>query len=215
MTKSVNQLADEVEKMLTSDLNEPQLLAAADGTRIVALTFDDGPSRTQTGGLLDYLLSENIKVVFFVLGSLVATAEGKLLVQRAHAEGHLIGNHSYTHPDLTKLSRTKVESELRRTHDLIVAIAGECTLFRPPYGAANATVRSVATQLGYQTVLWNVDTLDWKMSDNRWVNHAINQIKSRSNCTVLNHDIHPTTVSRVPGFVKRIRDLGPVNFVQI
>lgn len=212
---NAEELAAQVEAMLTGDRNEPQLLAGAAGTRIVALTFDDGPSRTQTGPLLDFLKSENIKAVFFVLGSLIATADGKKLMQRAHAEGHLIGNHSYTHPDLTKLSRAKVESELRRTHDLIVGIAGKCIFFRPPYGAANSNVRAVAAQLGYHTVLWNVDTLDWKYKDNRWVTTAINQIKSRSNCIVLNHDIHPSTVSRVPGFVQKIKNLGPVKFVQL
>jgi peptidoglycan-N-acetylglucosamine deacetylase len=209
------ELAAQVEAMLTGDRDEPKMLASAAGTRKVALTFDDGPSRQHTGTLLDFLKGANIKAVFFVLGSLVATAEGKKLMQRAHAEGHLIGNHSYTHPDLTTLSRAKVESELRRTHDLIVGIAGKCIYFRPPYGATNATVRSVAAQLGYHTILWNVDTLDWKMKDNRWVNHAISQIKARSNCLVLNHDIHPSTVSRVPGFVKRIKELGAVQFIQI
>jgi peptidoglycan/xylan/chitin deacetylase (PgdA/CDA1 family) len=183
--------------------------------RTVALTFDDGPSPAFTGDLLDYLKGEGIPVVFFVLGSLLATTNGRKLVQRAHDEGHLIGNHSYSHANLTKLSKAKVRSELQRTHDRIVAIAGECKLFRPPYGAQNSIVREVATELGYQTALWNVDTLDWKWRNIKWVNHAISQVQHRTHSTVLMHDIHQTTVSRVPTLIGRIRNLGAVKFVQI
>lgn len=183
--------------------------------RTVALTFDDGPSTSFTDDLLDYLKSEEIPAVFFVLGQLMATSNGRKLVQRAHADGHLIGNHSYSHANLTKLSKAKVRSELQRTHDRIVSVAGECKLFRPPYGAQNSTVRQVATELGYQTALWNVDTLDWKWRTIKWVNHAISQIEHRTHSTVLMHDIHQTTVSRVPTLITKIRNLGAVKFVQI
>lgn len=222
MKNSRAALAAKITDLLTRDFNADKPygeltdeVRMTDVVRTVALTFDDGPSKENTGKLLDFLKTEKIPAVFFVVGGLLATTDGKRLVKRAYDEGHIIGNHSYTHADLTKLTKAEVEKELSQTHDLIAAITGKCTLFRPPYGAVNETVRSAATKFGYQIALWSVDTEDWKFKDDRWVEKGIEQIKTRTNSIVLMHDIHKTTVDRVPDFVKRIRQLGSVKFVQM
>lgn len=90
-----------------------------EGGREVLLTFDDGPSTTWTPKLLDLLAKENIKGVFFVLGERVAAKGGEDIVRRAFKEGHRIGSHSYSHPDLTKLSEAAVRKELVDTEKLI------------------------------------------------------------------------------------------------
>lgn len=206
-----------LQERLTSEFNETNLRGDPDdNTRSVTLTFDDGPNASLTAQLLETLRAENIKAGFFVLGSLVRTNPGKALIRQAFEAGHRIGNHSYLHRDLTRLSIAQIRDELRRTRDLICDVTtNDCSLFRPPYGAQNERVRSVVAELGLHTVLWNVDTRDWQLRDNRWVNTGIAQIRSRNNSVVLMHDIHRTTVERVPAFITRIRALGNVKFVEV
>lgn len=184
------------------------------GVREVLLTFDDGPSPKTTPKLLDILALHGVKAVFFVLGERVAATGGRALVERAQREGHQIGNHSYSHRDLKTLSQPKVRDELRRTQNLIGTCAGDCNLFRPPYGSTNLLVTRVLQEEGYVTVMWNVDTLDWKLKkDGAWVEHGTTQIKAREDSLVLMHDIHPTTVDHVDAFIQRIKRMASVEFV--
>src|SRR5678810_671717 len=99
----------------------------------IAMTFDDGPSATLTPKLLDILAAHNIKATFFVLGEMVA--EHPEILARAAREGHEIASHSWSHPNLAKMSQEGVRSQLQRTDDEIKTAAGKRpTLFRPPYG---------------------------------------------------------------------------------
>ena len=187
---------------------------SGDGHRDVVLTFDDGPSPKTTPRLLDYLAEQQIKAVFFVIGDLVSRVPGRELVTRAQADGHVVGNHTFTHPNLRKLDAAKVRDEIRRTHDLVCECVGACTLFRPPYGAGGSVVNEVLSELGYTQVMWNVDTLDWKYKQQaKWVDHGMQQIKSREDSIVLMHDIHATTVDNVPKLVARIRKIPSTRFV--
>jgi peptidoglycan/xylan/chitin deacetylase (PgdA/CDA1 family) len=158
------------------------------------------------------LESFNVKATFFVVGHNAQTL--KRLVEKAFNAGHRIGNHSYTHADLTKLTEAQVKGEIKRTDDIIINYAGSDKIFRPPYGLHNATVDRVATQLGYRTVLWNVDTLDWnpQYQPDRWVQHGVDQIRSRDDSKVLNHDIHKTTADNLKMFIDRIKQIGAVVF---
>lgn len=177
-----------------------------DGHRDFVLTFDDGPVGRTTGPLLDILAKHEIRGMFFVVGRLLATAEGKAIVRRAQADGHMVGNHTYTHPNLRGMPKDKVRDELKRTHDLICECAGGCRYFRPPYGASSADVSEVLQELGYAPVLWNVDTLDWKLKqDGAWVENGMQQIKGREDCIVLMHDIHKSTVDHVESLIGRIK----------
>jgi peptidoglycan-N-acetylglucosamine deacetylase len=122
-------------------------------SKLIALTFDDGPDPANTPTILDILQRNNVKATFFVVGRQVNYHPH--LVRREYQEGHMVGNHSYTHPDLTKLSSAGVEKELRDTNTAITS-AGvpQPNLFRPPYGATNAQVESTAASLGMTQTLW-------------------------------------------------------------
>lgn len=132
-------------------------VAAATPPKVVYLTFDDGPSMPYTGDLLDILAKADAQVTFFQMGR--EAASHPWLVRRIAREGHGLGNHSWSHPDLTTLDRQAIEVELRRTQGAQLGLAGPC--FRPPYGRANHDVREVADELGLQLVLWDEDVGDW------------------------------------------------------
>ena len=184
-----------------------------DGVRDIVLTFDDGPHPKNTPRLLDILAENNIKAVFFMLGELLATPAGRAIATRVQSEGHLIGNHSFSHRNLRGLSESAIRDEVMRTNDLICECTGGCTLFRPPYGSSDATVSRVLVELGYTSMLWNVDTLDWKYKkDGQWVDHGMEQIKAREDSIVLMHDIHSTTVDNVPQLISRIRRIANYRF---
>jgi peptidoglycan/xylan/chitin deacetylase (PgdA/CDA1 family) len=185
---------------------------AARAGKEIWLTFDDGPHPKQTDRVLKTLDKFGIKATFFVVGE--NADKQKQLVKKAYDAGHRIGNHSFTHPDLTKLSDAEVRSEIARTHDIISDYLGRDWIFRPPYGAHNARVDKVVAALGYRLVLWNVDTLDWSADyqPDKWVQHGIDQIRARDQSRVLNHDIHETTADNLEMFIDRIKQLGGVTF---
>jgi peptidoglycan-N-acetylglucosamine deacetylase len=186
--------------------------AAAGTTKSIWLTFDDGPHSKHTETVLKTLERYKIRATFFVLGE---NAKRQVrLVRTAFQAGHRIGNHSFSHRDMSRLSESEIRNEFKRTEDVIGAYLGREKLFRPPYGAHNASVDRVAVELGYRTILWNVDTLDWnpRYQPDRWVQHGIDQIRVRDSCRVLAHDIHRSTAENVELLVQRIRALGKVTF---
>jgi peptidoglycan/xylan/chitin deacetylase (PgdA/CDA1 family) len=183
---------------------------AAAGAKRVWLTFDDGPHRTNTPRVLDTLAAHGIKATFFLIGKNCAFYP--VVLRRIADEGHRIANHSYSHANLTLLTRQKIKDELRKTEALIGPYVKGKKLFRPPYGAHNALVDEVVAELGYRLVLWNVDTLDWsaKFKPRKWVQHGINQIKARQTSVVLNHDIHRTTAANLGSFIRKIKAIRGV-----
>ncbi|HUB53019.1 MAG TPA: polysaccharide deacetylase family protein [Terracidiphilus sp.] len=126
----------------------------------IALTFDDGPNPAWTPRLLDTLAKHEVKATFFMLGKFAE--EQKELVRRVAAEGHLIGNHTWTHPKLSTSSASRIEGELRLTKEVLEQIVGaRVKLFRPPFGARRPAVFRIARELGLEPVLWNAMTNDW------------------------------------------------------
>ncbi|NNN31416.1 polysaccharide deacetylase family protein [Streptomyces sp. S3(2020)] len=171
--------------------------------KCIALTFDDGPAVPETGTLLTYLAQYKARATFFTVGQNVA-AHPDLVRAEARA-GHEVGNHSWNHPDLTKLTAEQVAYQLNRTSAAIKAATGkEPTLFRPPYGAVNSTVRSATT---LSPVLWDVDTEDWKYRDATKVARTVIDTTQR-NDVVLMHDIHPTSVAAVPEILRTLTARG-------
>src|SRR6266699_5659079 len=122
----------------------------------IALTFDDGPSAKLTPKLLDLLAAHHIKATFFVIGENVA--EHPEIVAREVREEHEIGNHTWSHPNLAKMSDDGVRGQLRKTEDAIrSAIGNRPTLLRPPYGSISARQKKwINREFGYKIVMWDV-----------------------------------------------------------
>jgi peptidoglycan/xylan/chitin deacetylase (PgdA/CDA1 family) len=186
------------------------------GPREIVLSFDDGPHPTHTPKLLDILKEQGVKAIFFVLGQNLEGQKGQEIIQRAFREGHKIGNHSYSHPDLTKLNESQVRDEIEKTQKLIGQWGPGDRFLRPPYGAHNQLVDKVARDLGYRLVFWNVDTLDWHedYKSGGWVGHGMTQIQERHSSLVLAHDIHGTTVEKVPELIGAIKNLPNASFAE-
>jgi peptidoglycan/xylan/chitin deacetylase (PgdA/CDA1 family) len=171
--------------------------------KCIALTFDDGPAAPETATLLNHLARYKARATFFTTGQNVA-AHPELVRAEARA-GHEVGNHSWSHPDLTKLTSKQVAYQLNHTSAAIKAAIGKAPiLFRPPYGAVNATVKAATT---LSPVLWDVDTEDWKYRDSAKVARTF-IAKARRNSIVLMHDIHPTSVAAVPQILRTLTAEG-------
>jgi peptidoglycan-N-acetylglucosamine deacetylase len=126
----------------------------------IALTFDDGPNPTWTPKLLDILESHEVRATFFLLGD-QAKAEPEL-VRRMAAAGHVIGNHTWSHPNLARSSSEVIREELKRTQQTLQQITRvPVKYFRPPYGARRPEVFHIAREMGLVTVLWNAMVPDW------------------------------------------------------
>jgi peptidoglycan/xylan/chitin deacetylase (PgdA/CDA1 family) len=173
----------------------------------IAMTFDDGPSAKLTPKLLDLLATHHIKATFFVIGENVV--QHPELVQRAAREGHEIGNHSWSHPYLAKMSDEGVRQQLRKTDDAIKSATGtRPTLMRPPYGSLTAHQRKwIHDEFGYQIILWDVDPLDWKRPGPTVVCSRIVK-ETRPGSIVLSHDIHPGTIEAMPATLAQLEAKG-------
>jgi peptidoglycan-N-acetylglucosamine deacetylase len=173
----------------------------------IAMTFDDGPSAALTPKLLDILAAHHIKATFFVIGENVA--EHPEIVARATREGHEIGNHSWSHPNLAKMSDDGVRHQLSRTDDAIKsAIGTRPTLLRPPYGSITAREkRWIHDEFGYQIILWDVDPYDWRRPGPAVVRNRILK-ETRPGSIVLSHDIHPGTIEAMPSTFDELEAKG-------
>jgi peptidoglycan-N-acetylglucosamine deacetylase len=173
----------------------------------IAMTFDDGPSEKLTPKLLDLLAQHHIHATFFVLGE--NAIEHPEILKRAVQEGHEIGNHSWSHPNLAKASDDTVRSQITRPEELITNVIGSRpTLFRPPYGSLTAHQKHfIHNELGYEIVLWEVDPLDWKRPGPNVVSSRIVK-ETRSGSIILAHDIHAQTIEAMPATFTELENQG-------
>lgn len=173
----------------------------------IALTFDDGPNVTLTPKLLDLLAARHLKATFFVIGQ--NAADHPEILKRAVREGHEIGNHSWSHPNLGKMSDEAVRRELQKTDDAIVAAIGKRpTLMRPPYGSITAhQKRWIHDELGYRIIIWDVDPLDWKRPGPSVVTARILK-ETKAGSIVLAHDIHAPTIEAMPATFDQLMKKG-------
>jgi peptidoglycan/xylan/chitin deacetylase (PgdA/CDA1 family) len=172
----------------------------------VWLTFDDGPSRRSTPRLLATLEQRAIKATFFVVGKRIAAA-GSLLADLA-AQGHRIGNHSYSHPDLRQLTEAEIADEVRRTEDEICRYTKIDKIFRPPYGYHDEKVDSVIESLGYRMVFWNVDPRDWdpEYRPSKWVSFGRELAhEAGAEARIVLHD-RKTTAKGLKRFIRGLGD---------
>lgn len=172
-------------------------------TKRVALTFDDGPHPTVTKQILKTLAKYDAKATFFVTGRRVDLSPKVL--KEVFATGHEIGNHTYNHPKLTTISSNEARKQITSTNASIKKVIGqEATLFRPPYGAYNDTVKAL-TSLPF--ILWTVDTLDWQHHDSAKMLEIVKK-QTKNGSIILMHDIHQTTADGLEAVLKYLSDEG-------
>jgi len=130
------------------------------GSKQIALTFDDGPNDPHTLKLLEVLAKHSVRATFFMLGRYVQQRPD---IARAVAQaGHVIGNHTFTHPLLILESATRTRQQLVDCHKALQdAVGDHSNLFRPPFGGRRPATIRIARDLGLQTVMWNVTGYDW------------------------------------------------------
>ena len=175
----------------------------------IALTFDDGPNPAYTSQILAILQHYGVKATFFVIGSVVAAHPA--LVQQEYQQGNIVGNHTWTHPNLTHLSPAAVRAELRSTSNEIQAVTGVLpTIFRPPGGNFNRSVQSIAASMGLSTILWNVDPKDWSRPGTRAIiQNVLNSTHKGS--IILMHDgggNRSETVAALPTIITTLAQRG-------
>lgn len=186
------------------ELKEQQLNALRTNTApMVALTFDDGPG-PYTERLLDFLKEHQVKATFFVIGKQASRYPNVL--KRMEAEGHTIGNHSYSHANLNNLTADGINAEIEQCNQLIrQAVGHDAVVLRTPGGASNQTVRSCAAEAGLPIIYWSVDTRDWSSRNkDKILEVAFGKQGIRDGSIVLMHDIYEPTVEAAEKMIERL-----------
>lgn len=200
--------------------SSPQLMPGrpiqqVDKAGLVALTFDDGPDPTWTPRILEVLRRLHVPATFFVIGTNAQSHQE--LLRRELREGHVIGNHTYSHQDLAHISRLRAEAEIVGAAAVVEGITGrKPLLFRSPYGsgelsdAGSSDKDDLSEALGFHAVNWTVDTLDWKHPGPAAIINAVEQQKS-ARTVVLMHDgggDRSQTLAALPTLIQTLRAEG-------
>ena len=170
----------------------------------IALTFDDGPSTKYTPVLLDGLKERDVRATFFVIGANIEKDDNAALIRRMKAEGHVIGNHTYHHVDLSKMDVLQAQEEIMMTDQLIEEITGEEPfLVRPPFGA----FPKEAEEEGKLYVKWTVDSEDWVLQNTE---AAVRKVvtDTEENDIILMHDCYGTSVEAALQIVDILQERG-------
>lgn len=184
------------------------------GSKLLALTYDDGPTRLWTPRLLEVLARHGVHATFFMMGNHVALSPD--VARDVAAAGHVIGNHSYTHPNLIFSSRTQILAQLEACRRVLQDTIGQHSdLFRPPFGGRRPDVLSLARRQGYVPVMWSVTAYDWNADppskiEGRIVHHV------RGGDVILMHDgshasleaDRSATIAATDRIIRRYKDQG-------
>lgn len=182
---------------------------------LAALTFDDGPDSEFTPAILDVLEREGVPSSFYVIGQ--RAEQHPDLMLRMASLGCEVGNHAYetAHLDLRALRPGEVLRSLSLTHEIIATLTGQAPVtFRPPFGFYNVQVLSTANRFGYQTVLWDVDSLDWQsLSSEQILQNVLPAVQNgsivlmHSGTTLPGEDLSGT-VQALPRMIENLRQRG-------
>ncbi len=166
----------------------------------IALTFDDGPNLVTTPQILNILDKYNTPATFFVVGNRVA--QNSSLLVRMQLSGDEVENHSWSHPDFTKLNNAQIKDEINKTQAAVIAAGLPAPkYFRPPYEAINA---NVLKSVNMPFILWNIDPQDWKLKDpGSLVQTIASQVKPGS--IIILHDIKQNTISALPKVIEILK----------
>ncbi|MEU2776816.1 polysaccharide deacetylase family protein [Streptomyces sp. NPDC007162] len=164
---------------------EPILKISEEGRQMM-LTFDDGPNPNYTPHILDTLAKYDVRAMFFLCGECIV--ENRELVARMAEEGHVVGNHTWTHPLLTTLDRAEIRDEMESTSDAIQDTYGERPQwFRAPYGAWNKVAFQLGAKMGMEPMAWTVDSTDWTTPGTRTIVDIV-ESGAAPGVVVLSHD---------------------------
>ena len=184
--------------------------------KVVALTFDDGPSPIWTPQILDQLKQAGVKATFFMLGEHVERYPG--LAKRVAEEGHEIGNHTYDHHVLIYYKPQELEDEINRAEKIIKNITGKTTVyFRPPKAWLTPDEKEKIKEMGYKIILWSLNSKDWVTFDDKYIiKYIVRNIQPGD--IILFHDSggalsaeggnRKETVKAVPGLIRKLKEQG-------
>lgn len=174
-----------------------------DGQKKIALTFDDGPHPYYTEQLLNGLKEREVVATFFVMGKQAESYPE--LIERMKEEGHLIGNHTYSHLQLNRNNREEFKEELVKTNEIIKEITGEEVQYvRPPYGSWD---KKFETELMMFPVLWTIDPLDWSSKNVSGIVQKVTA-KAEENAIILMHDEYKSSVTAALEIVDVLKEQG-------
>lgn len=192
--------------------------------RTVLLTFDDGPHATHTPRVLDILKAHNVHAIFYMVGrnlgivhNGVAVPGGNAaIVRRMVEEGHAVGNHTYSHPLLTRLDNEQLKREIENTQLLIDTMAFAATgntprtrTLRPPYGARNDRVLAFMDSERLRSAMWNIDSMDWADPVPESITRRVlREVEREGRGIILMHDIQARAVDALPAIISRLKQQG-------
>lgn len=178
--------------------------------KVLYLTFDNGYENGYTGKVLDVLKKEKVPATFFVTGHYLKSAPD--LVKRMAAEGHIIGNHSYHHPDFTQVSDEKLKQELESVVTETEALTGKkgMTYLRPPRGIFSERTLKLAKELGYTQVFWSLAFVDWKTDQQKGWQYSYDNIMKQVHpgCILLLHTVSKDNADALEQAIKDLKKRG-------
>ena len=200
--KETKKKSEEKKQTVSPEPTEQKKAEKNTEKKYVALTFDDGPS-SFTDRLLDCLENNKAKATFFMVGKEVEYFSEE--VKRMDKLGCELGNHTYSHADLTTLSPEEMSSEIGKVDQLLLDLTGQgASVVRPPYGSVNSSVK---TTVGTPMVLWTVDTLDWESQDPQKIADVV-KAEVTNGSIILMHDIFSTSVDAAEIFIPQLKKEG-------
>ena len=183
------------------------ICAANTSRKEIAISFDDGPATSYTPQILQLLQQDNIKATFFCIGNRIAGNEN--ILQQIIADGHIIGNHSYSHHFwFDMFSSKKMLDDLRMMDEELKRVTGlQPKLFRPPYGVTNPNLKKAILSGNYTPVGWSVRSMDTVIKDEKKLLDKINR-SIKPGAVFLFHDTSATTLHILPAFIKEVKNSG-------
>ncbi len=197
--------------------------------RRIALTFDDGPSLTNTAEVVEILERHNATGTFFINGKAVRSEEHWQLLRDMVAAGHIVGNHTQNHPNSVTLSSSRFRQEVQSTHDIVSQLDQTASFFRFPFGSSNCTTAGIVEEFGYHITGWHIDTADWCFGSGTggvgycdprtfrhvpdryrsdYVGFTLHQARNRGGGILLMHDVHSFTVNQLDAVLTALEEDG-------
>lgn len=197
--------AGQIPEEIWESLDDKTKETIAEGTKYVALTFDDGPRYETTGMLLDGLQERGVQATFFVIGTQITCTGNEELLLRMKAEGHQVGNHTYSHVRLLSAQRDTVLEEIQKNDVILKNILGDGDYWlRPPYGLIDA---SRAELVKTPMIYWSLDPEDWKLLDaNKVADCVVENVEDGD--IILLHDFYPSSVAAALEIIDRLQPEG-------